>query len=226
MTIAQVMAEHSAATSSAGTQAKQGLRAARRAFSRAHICAAARQLFAENGYAATTMEQIGKVAGAPRSTLYTHFRDKEEILDTIADDYIAKLEQVVLHAPGPAPTRAEIDIWIDELAAFISEERLPTILFNGFGTGMDVPRAVKRIGECVMAALASRLPAFQLALTGGDEQLAAKAYAQVVVRELSLCCQTYALMGGGPIGASYLKVATDILHRFLIDFSGTPIASA
>ena len=198
------------------------LRAARRAFTRAHICAAARQLFVENGYGATTMEQIGKLAGAPRSTLYTHFRDKDEILDTIGEDYAAKLTEHLVRIPCPRPARAELRDWIGELAEFISAEQMPTVLFNAFGVGLDTPGAVKRIGEVVMRELAARLPAFQQALSAGPGQLAAKAYAQVVIRELSLCCQTYAMLGKSELGRTYLEVATDLFHRFVSESASAP----
>ena len=216
MVMATPMADTSAAASGQG----QNLRSARRAFTRAHICAAARELFGQFGYAATTMEQIGKVAGAPRSTLYTHFRDKEEILATIADDYVVKLEAILVLVPSPQPTRGQLREWVGILAAFISDERMPTILFNAFGVGLEVPLPIRRIGETVMRVLAGRLPAFQVALVEGPAQLAAKAYAQVVIRELSLCCQTYAVMGGDPLGVMYLDIAGDLLHRFVSDYGG------
>ena len=206
----------------AGAQSAPKLRAARRAFTRGHICAAARQLFVEVGYAATTMDQIGKLAGAPRSTLYTHFHDKEEILDTIADDYVAKLEEILALAPTGQPSRPELATWIAVLARFISDERMSTILFNGFGVGVGVPQTIHRIGEKVMLALAARLPAFGLGLREGPRQLAAKAYAQVVVRELSLCCQSYAMLDGDSLGQTYLEVATDLFHRFVADFGENP----
>ena len=167
------------------------------------------------------MEQIGKLAGAPRSTLYNHFSDKEEILDVIAEDYITRLSEILACIPSPRPTRTEIRSWIEELANYISEDRMPTVLFNGINSALETPRAVKRIGESVMGVLASKLPAFARAVTGEPEHFAIKAHAQVAVRELSLCCQSYALFGGDALGASYLEVATDIFHRFVVDFADT-----
>ncbi len=203
-------------TPSAPNPATTDLRRARKAFTRGHICDAARQLFAQNGYAATTMEQIGKAAGAPRSTLYTHFSDKEEILDAIADDYIERLKLVLVGVPSPAPTRAEIRSWIEELAHLIREDRMPTILFNGIGSGLDLPKAVRRIGESVIEVLAGRLPAFALVATEGPQQHAYRAHAQVAVRELSLCCQTYAILNDDSVGQHYLNAAADIFHRFTL----------
>jgi len=190
------------------------LRNARKAFTRAHICAAARQIFIEKGYVAATMEQIGQAAGAPRSTLYSHFSDKEQILDAIADDYIERLNSVLALVPCPQPTLADIRRWIDTLAQSIRDDRIPTILFNGIGIGLDMPHAVRRIGDSVMQVLAGRLEAFALALREGPEQAAYRAGAQVAVRELSYCCQSYAILNDDEAGPHYLDVAAQIFHQF------------
>ena len=71
-----------------------------------------------------------------------------------------------------------------------------------------------------MTMLASRIPAFALAMTDGPEQPAYRAYAQVVVRELSQCCQTYAILNNDELGKHYLDVATDIFHHFALGFCG------
>ena len=212
---------HAGMTKNAATVSPivQDLRHARKAFTRAHICAAARQLYVDQGFVATTMEQIGKLAGAPRSTLYNHFGDKEQILDAIADEYIGKLCEILADAPSPRPSRAEIRAWIGKLAQFIRNDRMPTILFNGIGSGLDMPSAVKRIGERVIGVLAKRLPAFALAASEGPSQDAYRAYAQVVVRELSLCCQTYAILDDEALGEHYLRAAADIFHHFVNDFA-------
>ena len=212
------MSDHSPALVRSGLD----LRHARKAFTRAHICSAARQLFVDKGYAGTTMEQIGKLAGAPRSTLYNHFADKEEILDVIAKEYIARLSEILARIPCPHPSRPEIRSWVGDLARYIKEDRMPTVLFNGINSALETPRAVKRIGESVMSVLAGRLPAFAHAMTCGPDNMVVKANAQVAVRELSLCCQSYALLGASPLGASYLEVATDIFHRFVVDFADAP----
>ena len=55
----------------------------KKAKTRALICDTARELFFAHGFEATTMEQIASSAGTRRSTLYTHFRDKNQILTEI-----------------------------------------------------------------------------------------------------------------------------------------------
>ena len=62
-------------------------RRTRRKATRERICSAAREIFLTQGYAAATVEQIALAAGVGRSTLYTHFGDKGDLLAAIADDY-------------------------------------------------------------------------------------------------------------------------------------------
>ena len=80
----------------------------RRAATRARICEAANQLFFERGFPLVTMEQIAAAADIQRSTLYLHFREKDEILAAIAEDYTAKVRAVVAQLPGPVPSLEEI----------------------------------------------------------------------------------------------------------------------
>lgn len=82
---------------------KPTLQAARKAFARTHICNAARELFHDQGYGATTFDQIAKAAGTRRTTLYSHFRDKAEILELIAEEYQQGLCALVAMLEGPVP---------------------------------------------------------------------------------------------------------------------------
>src|SRR4051812_18395387 len=126
--------------------AMPGLRAAparipRRDVTRARICAAAREVFLTQGFAAATAEQIALAAGTRRSTLYNHFKDKNEILSAIADDYLEQVRAVVRRLPGPRPSRRQIDAWIADFAAFVLQERAPTLLLVHFSAAIDVPPA-------------------------------------------------------------------------------------
>ena len=61
---------------------------------RVHVVAESIRLFAENGYEATTVEQIAAAAGVSRRTFFRQFRSKEDVifadheslLATVADD--------------------------------------------------------------------------------------------------------------------------------------------
>lgn len=57
--------------------------------SRQHILDAALQLFAHQGYRATTVREIAEAAGVSIGNVYHHFGDKESIFRTLLDDYAA-----------------------------------------------------------------------------------------------------------------------------------------
>lgn len=57
---------------------------------RAQIVAAARRLFAESGFDATTTREIATAAGISDALIYRHFPDKKALLRAIVDDGIAR----------------------------------------------------------------------------------------------------------------------------------------
>ncbi|WP_433443026.1 helix-turn-helix domain-containing protein [Nonomuraea sp. CA-141351] len=70
-------------------QGGTGVRAAKTAATRARMLAAARELFVEHGYIATTMQAIAKQAGVAVQTLYFTFATKRAILKELLDVEIA-----------------------------------------------------------------------------------------------------------------------------------------
>jgi AcrR family transcriptional regulator len=63
--------------------AGERLRRKRRPYRRDDILAAAVTLFHERGYHATGMDEIGAATGITGPAIYRHFRNKEEILETL-----------------------------------------------------------------------------------------------------------------------------------------------
>jgi AcrR family transcriptional regulator len=194
------------------------LRDARKAFVRSHICDAARDLFFRQGYTATTFEQIALAAGTRRTTLYSHFADKAEILDAIGRDYHRRLCVLVDELPGPVPTRAEIDRWIGKLVGFVLKERTPATLLIGLGVAHDAPPAVERVSHSFQEALAARLPAFARAALPGPQHDKVRAMARLILRELSLGCLEAARedppLAAGELPA-ILEVVADLFERFV-----------
>jgi AcrR family transcriptional regulator len=72
---------------------------------RAEILEAAKQLFVDEGYAATTIRRIAARLGISSTALYVYFPDKEailvEICDTTFAGLIAELDEVRRGAKGP-----------------------------------------------------------------------------------------------------------------------------
>ena len=62
---------------------------------RSQILACAAQLFAERGFADTSMNQVAEAAGLSKATLYHYCRDKHSLLVHIAEDHVSRLLAVV-----------------------------------------------------------------------------------------------------------------------------------
>ena len=65
---------------------------------RRSLVAAARQLFGDQGYAATSVDEIVRAAGVTKGALYHHFRDKDDL-------FRAVVEQVKVDVTGAAAER-------------------------------------------------------------------------------------------------------------------------
>jgi AcrR family transcriptional regulator len=75
---------------------------------RAALMAAARELFAERGYADVSAEEIVKKARVTRGALYHHFKDKQDLFEQVCEEVGAEIDRRVLDAGMPL---AETDPW-------------------------------------------------------------------------------------------------------------------
>jgi len=79
----------------------------------------ARQLFAENGFAATRTEDVVRRAGLTRGALYHHFRDKEDLFRAVHDEVADEVVQLLWrrsddHAAGAWELfRANSEVYLD-----------------------------------------------------------------------------------------------------------------
>jgi AcrR family transcriptional regulator len=72
---------------------------------RAEIASAARRLFAENGYHATTTRQLARASGVSDALLYRHFESKEALLAYVIDEAIGAFSSLPpLDRMAPLPT--------------------------------------------------------------------------------------------------------------------------
>jgi AcrR family transcriptional regulator len=185
----------------------------RRAVTRARICDAAKELFFTRGFNAATMEEIAEAVGIRRSTLYLHFREKEEILVAIAQDYTGKIREVIARLPGPEPTREQIATWVREMAEFTTRERAPTELLASLSHLPKTPAAVLAFGEDLKQMMAAQLDAFRRAFEPGEDL--ARAWAMSTLDGLGRALTYYARGGGDEFSKCRLTVATELLSRFV-----------
>ena len=75
---------------------------------RAEVTRRAVALFAEQGYAGTSTEQVAAAADVSRSTLFRLFADKEDLLFGLEDDLLASARAAVAGAPAGLPPWAAL----------------------------------------------------------------------------------------------------------------------
>lgn len=62
---------------------------------RAAILQRAAELFAQSGYASTSMNAVAEACGCSKPTLYHYFRDKDALLASICDEHVLRLHAMV-----------------------------------------------------------------------------------------------------------------------------------
>lgn len=98
---------------------------------REQILARAAELFARQGYTATTMNQVALACGVSKPSLYHYVRDKYQLLVEIAEDHVGRLKQLAAqaHAQPLAPearVRAMIASFLDVYAQSQAAHRVLT----------------------------------------------------------------------------------------------------
>lgn len=197
------------------------LRQAQRDLTRTCIKNAARTLFYERNFAATTMDEIAAEAGLRRSTLYLHYKDKADILADVIADYTPKAKENLATLPGPNPTLAQVQRWVRSVMRFQGEERaaLSIILeLRRYGTYNAL---LGRLTAELLEGLGTNNPPFALAAQeSADPKLRAKGL--LLLQEMTYGCGLYL---ENPKDARYkalLEVVAEDFHAFLSGPHATP----
>jgi AcrR family transcriptional regulator len=126
---------------------------------RQHLLDVARDIFAERGYQATTMDDVANAAGFTKPILYQHFASKEslynEIVESTSAQLIAALTAATAHLSNPrdmvnSAFRAFFEIVINETAAF-------RLLFLQPPVG-DPTSELRRIETTLTSFIEERIP--------------------------------------------------------------------
>jgi AcrR family transcriptional regulator len=88
---------------------------------RGRIQAVALELFTENGYEKTSLREIAERLGVTKAALYYHFKSKDEIVSSFAEDRLRGLDEIIEWAqaqpPGPERRQALLARYADEFFA-------------------------------------------------------------------------------------------------------------
>jgi AcrR family transcriptional regulator len=136
-------------------------------------------VFAERGLDGTRMEDIVRVTGIPRPTLYYHFSSKEEILAWLLDRMLIDLSVdvgEVLDRDEPAADRLDAVIGT-YLALFAEHRHLCTVLLSELGRITRIPELAETIRAAFHEPVRKLLDAGSAdgSLRKVDDELAASA---------------------------------------------------
>jgi AcrR family transcriptional regulator len=131
---------------------------------RPEIIAAAIDLFAEKGYAATRLDDVAKRAGVSKGTLYLYFASKDELFKALVGELlivnVASLEGMIDLYPGP--TIDIVDIIIDTIHRLVLKTKvvmLPKLIIAEASNFPELARfyndeVVQRVMRAVMRIVA------------------------------------------------------------------------
>jgi AcrR family transcriptional regulator len=133
-----------------------------RAERRTAVLAAARQIFADKGYHATSIDDIIEAADIARGTFYLYFESKRAIFDELLDGLVATLQAQVKRievGPDAPPPVAQMDGIVDRVLKTLLDNRemARILLREAVGIDVDFDRKLAefygRIEAMIMGAL-------------------------------------------------------------------------
>ncbi len=89
---------------------------------REQLLGVARELFAERGYEASSIEEIAERAGVSKPVVYEHFGSKEGIYTVVADREVQALVDRIKEALTPGHPRRTIVRAVDAFLSYIEDE--------------------------------------------------------------------------------------------------------
>jgi AcrR family transcriptional regulator len=88
---------------------------------RAQLLAVAREVFADRGFAASSVEEIAKRAGVSKPVIYEHFGGKDGVYAVVIEREIRELVGRINTALRPGHPRASITDAVDTFLAYIED---------------------------------------------------------------------------------------------------------
>lgn len=103
---------------------------------REKIIDAAIDLFSKKGFEAASMREISEAVGIKKSSIYSHFKGKDEILETILKHFISELGKTSYYSGN----QSEL---IDQVLRASGPEGLMDMTWKKFNESMEIPRIQK-----------------------------------------------------------------------------------
>jgi AcrR family transcriptional regulator len=173
---------------------------------RARLMDAARTLFAERGYAATTTADVARHAGVSEGIVFHHFGSKADLLEAVASDYGRGLAQAMFEIASAAAGQAPpADRMLRAAFAYAREHGTVVRLLRLSPAGGETQSARRASRAEIVAALAAGFARWSD--SGGlrpmDPQIAAELVFALVEAAIVECFAH----GDGAREADYLREA-------------------
>jgi AcrR family transcriptional regulator len=160
------------------------LREAQKALTRTRLLDAAAELFARQGYAATTIEEIATAAGATRATFYLHFASKSDVVHGL---YAALVEYDADYAHlievCRRPTEPALREWLDSFVAGLDS---PANYWVALREAAAADKEARAASEQDFSRSADKLAAGLERVRGWDADRS-QLVAHVLKRQLDVC---------------------------------------
>ncbi|HYK66481.1 MAG TPA: helix-turn-helix domain-containing protein [Streptosporangiaceae bacterium] len=146
-----------------------GLRELKKARTRQAVQQTAMDLFAQQGYPGTTVEQIAAAAEISTATFYRYYRDKEDIV--FGEDDSAVVEEVVAARPPDEPLAVTLGALFQRLAAAMEADKDAVLIRVALMHGVPGLQARRWATRQKAAELLARLLAPRTGRDPDDPQL-------------------------------------------------------
>ena len=105
----------------------------------------AKKMFASKGYAATIMDDLAKVAGVNKATIYYHYKDKASLYETLFFEGVKKIaDETIQKSSIPSEPEEKLREYIKAYAKRLKKcKYLTSILLREFASGGEsMPKSV------------------------------------------------------------------------------------
>ncbi|WP_096440622.1 TetR/AcrR family transcriptional regulator [Alteribacter populi] len=127
---------------------------------RALILNAASNSFSMYGFKGTTMDKVANLAGVGKGTIYTTFKNKEDLFDAVLQQIITEMEQIFYKCILPEKSVSEnLHAALDQLLEFRKDHQVMmklTYEVRMFGTEHS-KRALEKIEDAIIDCIETQL---------------------------------------------------------------------
>lgn len=189
---------------------------------RGRLLNAAAKIFEERGYAATSVEDIIKLAGVGRTSFYRHFDSRWMIASALCEEVMPAAwtlwKELAAHRD---PTHSEIVAWLKRrLRLYIDHRAMFAVMREAVAIEPAGMQAVTRTHDEVIRVLSSGIDAFRTALRKTAVGRQARIKASLLLMQLDEFNYFLAIRGWDVDYDTAVDVMATQFRRFIDDVAG------